>query len=223
LCQQPNTLFSDMNQWQYQASKIRRALADVTPVLWDDLLIPHSTEGQIIRKMTPDPHIVPREAAALLLFYPYNDELWFPLTVRSKSLARHGGEVSLPGGATEPADDSLVTTALRETREEIGVDTHTVEVWGFLTTVYIPASNFRLSPLVGFAPAPPLLKPCPLEIAEVFQVPFRTICNPATVVVEEWTLQAVQANVPFFALNGHKVWGATALILSELLARIRRL
>lgn len=209
-------------KWKQQTRWLHRALADTAPVPPGDLLVPLGTEGQILRKMSPDPGVVPREAAALVLFYPREGRLWFPLTARSPRLPNHGGEVSLPGGAVEPGDTGLVATALRETHEELGIEPGKIEVWGFLSTIYIPASNFRLTPVVGFASALPRFSPCPFEIAEVFSVPLCQILNPATVVTEEWSLHGVQAHVPFFWLNGYKVWGATALLLSELVARMRR-
>lgn len=211
-----------MHLWRQQIKQIRLALADPHPIPWDELLVPHTKTGQIIRKMVPGLGVVPREAAALLLFYPEHDELWFPLTVRSSRLSHHRGEVALPGGAADPKDYSLVTTALREAKEEIGVPPCLVEVLGLLSSVYIPVSNFRVTPVVGFSALPPPLRPCPIEIAQILRVPFRAISDPANVVVEEWTLDNVQVYVPFFSLDGHKVWGATAMILSELLARVRR-
>jgi 8-oxo-dGTP pyrophosphatase MutT (NUDIX family) len=172
--------------------------------------------------MSPPSGVTPREAAALLLFYPQQDELWLPLTVRSSTLPMHRGEVSLPGGAIDPEDDGPVTAALRETHEEVGVNEHLVEVWGMLASLYIPVSNFRLTPVVGFIDTPPTLRPNPEEIEAVFVVPLTRLLDPQTVVVEEWTLHGKQVLVPFFALHSYKVWGATAIILSELVARLRR-
>jgi 8-oxo-dGTP pyrophosphatase MutT (NUDIX family) len=206
-----------------QIEIIQQALADTRSVSPADLLIPHDGTGDPMRQMQPEPGTTPREAAALLLFYPYAGELWFPLTVRTNHLPQHRGEVSLPGGATDPEDDGPTATALREAYEELGIERTSVEVWGPLAPIYIPPSNFRLTPVVGFMPVPPHYQPCPDEIAAVFTVPLRQVLDPATVVVEIWTLRGEQVHVPFFALEGYKVWGATALVLSELTARLRRL
>jgi 8-oxo-dGTP pyrophosphatase MutT (NUDIX family) len=173
--------------------------------------------------MTPTPDVTPREAAALLLFYPHEGELWLPLTVRSSALPMHRGEVSLPGGAIDPEDDGPVAAALRETHEEVGIAGHMIQVWGQLSPVYIPVSNFHLVPVVGFMPTPPALLPNPEEIADVFCAPLAHLLDPQTVVVEEWTLHGRQVFVPFFALQGYKVWGATAIILSDLVTRLRRI
>jgi 8-oxo-dGTP pyrophosphatase MutT (NUDIX family) len=211
-----------MAGWQRRVEQVRQALADHEPVPTDQLLIPFDQDGSIARRMMPEPGVVPREAAALVLLYPQEHDLWLPLTVRSSLLPQHSGEVSLPGGAIDPDDAGATAAALRETDEELGVPPGSVSVWGVLTPIYIPPSNFRLTPVVGFVPVPVPMVPNPAEIEAVFTVPLATLLDPATVVVEDWTLRGIQMQVPFFALHGHKVWGATALVLSEFIARLRR-
>lgn len=212
-----------MNGWQHQAERIRRSLEDTTPVAVEELLLMRDLNGTLARALQPAPGIIPRAAAALLLLYPQADDLWLPLTVRSGILPLHRGEVSLPGGATDPTDDGPVMTALREAQEEVGLDPAVVDIWGTLTPLYIPPSNFMLTPVVGFTPTPPVLAPNPDEVDAVFSVPLSRLLDPATIVEEEWTLHGMQVRVPFFALEGYKVWGATAILLSELLARLRRI
>lgn len=208
--------------WEQQATVVHYALVDKTPINVDDLLVPRDHSRQLIRKMQPEPGVVPRKAAVLVLLYPQDDELMIPLTVRSHTLPQHSGEVSLPGGAADPEDDGPIATALRETHEEIGIAPESIEILGSLTQIYIPVSNFYLKPVVGFMPKPPVFQPNAFEIAELFSIPLSLLFDPTTVIEEEWDLKGVQALVPFYALNGHKVWGATALVLSELVARMRR-
>jgi 8-oxo-dGTP pyrophosphatase MutT (NUDIX family) len=212
-----------MSNWQEQAALVRQALADPAPPTLDELLVLRDLTGQVVRQMEPPPGATPRPAAVLLLLYPYLGELWLPLTVRSSRLPSHRGEVSLPGGATDPEDADAAATALRETHEELGIDPASVTIWGRLSPFYIPPSNFQLSPVVGFSAAPPAITPSPYEVEQVFHVPLSRLLDPATVQVEEWTRREIRMRVPFFALEGHKVWGATALLLSELVARIRRI
>ncbi len=211
-----------MIHWQQQAGHIQRALRYPHPIPQDELLIPHAPDGSLMRTMTPEPGVIPREAAVLLLFYPHADDLAFPLTLRSSALPQHSGEISLPGGATDPEDDSAVATALRETHEELGIAPEHVEIWGTLAPLYIHHSNFRLTPVVGFTPSAPHIVPNPTEIAAVFSASLSHLLDPATVRVEEWIRHDTVLRVPFFALEGHTVWGATALLLSELVARMRR-
>jgi 8-oxo-dGTP pyrophosphatase MutT (NUDIX family) len=211
-----------MTTIEQQIELVRRALAYSSPISSDELLLPYDRDGMLTRRMSPEPGVTPRNAAALLLFYPCRDELWFPLTVRSSRLPMHRGEVSLPGGAIDPEDAGPTAAALRETHEEVGIDPSLIEVWGMLRSLYIPPSNFYLTPVVGFIAALPPLVPNPGEIADIFCAPLRLLLDTRTIEVEEWDLHGLRTNVPFFAISGHKVWGATAIVLSELVARIRK-
>ncbi len=212
-----------MTTWQHQLNRVRRALINTAPVPLDELLLLRHPDGTSARPLAPEPAVTPRPAAALLLLYPQADDLWLPLTARSGRLPLHRGEVSLPGGATDPEDSGPEMTALREAHEEVGLDPAVVEVLGRLTPFYIPPSNFMLTPVVGFTPEPPALQANPQEVDAVFSVPLGRLLDPATVVEEEWTLREMRVRVPFFALEGYKVWGATAILLSELVARLRRI
>ncbi|NTU83219.1 MAG: CoA pyrophosphatase [Chloroflexales bacterium] len=197
-------------------------MADPTASSLEDVLVLRDLDGRVIRPMQPPPDITPREAAALVLLYPSAGELWLPLTVRSARLTTHRGEVSLPGGGADPDDGGPVQTALREAWEELGIRPANVEVLGTLTPFYIPPSNNTLTPVVGLSVAEPDLRPDPDEVEAAFSVPLRALLDPATVHEEVWERRGQSMRVPFFALEGYKVWGATALLLSELVARLRR-
>lgn len=210
-----------MMPWQTQAAWVRRAVAAQAPVALDDLLLPRDLHDEIARHLLPPPHVQPRQAAALLLFYPQNDRLHLPLTLRTSHLPTHRGQVSLPGGAIDPTDASVAAAALREAHEELGIDPALVEVVGCLRSFYIPPSNFMLTPVVGLATQAPPLQPNAGEVELAFEVALDQLLDPATVVVEEWQMQGVTVRVPYYALAGQKVWGATAIALSELVARLR--
>jgi 8-oxo-dGTP pyrophosphatase MutT (NUDIX family) len=212
----------DQNDWQAQAAQVRRAMADPGPVLLEELLIMRDLEGRLGRHLQPPPSATPRPAAVLLLLFPREGELWLPLTVRSSRLPTHRGQVSLPGGATDPSDSGPEQTALREAEEELGIAPASVEVLGLLASFYITPSNFMLTPVVGLSNAEPELRPSPHEVDLAFSVPLRQLLDPASVVTEEWENSGSRMQVPFFALQGQKVWGATAIVLSELVARLRR-
>ena len=207
---------------QQQIAALRHALAVPTPLAFEELFVIRDLAGRVLRPMEPLPGVTPREAAALLLLYPSTGELWLPLTVRSARLTTHQGEVSLPGGGADPDDGSPVQTALREAWEELGIPPASVEVLGTLTPFYIPPSNNTLTPVVGLSATEPILRPDPAEVEAVFSVSLRALLDPATVQEEVWARHGVQMRVPFFAVAGHKVWGATALLLSELVVRLRR-
>lgn len=208
--------------WVEQADLVRRVMREPASIGIDDLLVPRDLEGRLARQMQPPPGVTPRESAVLLLLYPHAGELWLPLTVRSSRLTTHRGEVSLPGGGADPDDPTPHHTALREAEEEIGVDPATVEVIGTLSSFYIPPSNNRLTPVVGLSRETPTLRADPEEVEAVFSVPLRQLLDPATVQIEIWERRDIQMHVPFFLLEGHKVWGATALLLSELVERLRQ-
>jgi hypothetical protein len=104
----------------------------------------------------------------------------------------------------------------------MGVAPEHVTVWGTLTPIYIAPSNFRITPVVGFSEQPPALSPNYDEVSAVLTVTLRELLDPALVMVEQWTLRGVEVQVPFFTIAGYKVWGATALMLSELVARLRQ-
>jgi 8-oxo-dGTP pyrophosphatase MutT (NUDIX family) len=169
----------------------------------------------------PDPALVWRPAAALLLLYPQDGEWWLPLTVRGAGLRHHGGQVSLPGGRLDRPDESIVAAALREANEEVGIAAADVEVLGELTPLAIPVSGFVLHPVVGALADRPTFVPAAAEVDRLIEVPIARLLQPDAVAWEQRVMaQApdVTIEVPYFALDGARVWGATAMVLAELIA-----
>jgi 8-oxo-dGTP pyrophosphatase MutT (NUDIX family) len=165
----------------------------------------------------------PKEGGVLILLYPKGGWLHIPLTRRTETVADHKGQISLPGGAHEASDGSLEWTALRETQEELGVDPRSLEVLGPLTPLYIPPSGYRIHPYVASRPERPAFRPDPVEVAELLEVPLVTLLDPATRREEDWELRGRTVRVPFFQVGEHKVWGATAMVLNELVTLLREL
>ncbi len=161
-----------------------------------------------------------RAGGVLLLLYPINGRLHLVLTRRTEELSRHKGQISLPGGAREPGE-SFEEAALREAHEELNLNPADVQVLGRLSPLYIPPSNYCIRPVVGYTPARPDFQPDPREVAEVLEVPLAELLDPATVREEDWLLRGITVRVPFFAVQQHKVWGATAMVLAEFVALIR--
>lgn len=161
-----------------------------------------------------------RQAAVLVLLFPRRDEIHFPLTVRPEYLTRHAGQIALPGGLVEKSDADLWHAAVRETREELGVDPSGIRPLGRLTTHHLRVSDYHIAPLVGWTEKEPAMAPNAAEVAEVFCVALDALLDPASVEREEWTLRERQWQVTFYRLDGRVVWGATARMLHELACRL---
>lgn len=159
-----------------------------------------------------------RDGAALLLVYPHDDTLHFTLTVRGTGLRNHTGQVSLPGGRVDEGE-TFEQAALRETEEEIGVDPRSVEVLGSLTPLHIPVSGYILHPVVGFATMRPAFQRAEWEVARIIEAPVSMLSDARVVKREVRTRsvngQSIEVDVPFYDIDGEKVWGATAMVLAE--------
>jgi 8-oxo-dGTP pyrophosphatase MutT (NUDIX family) len=159
--------------------------------------------------------------AALLLVYPHDDTLHVALTVRGSGLRNHTGQVSLPGGRVD-AGETLEMAALREANEEIGLDPSAVELLGRLTPLHIPISGFLLHPIVGFTSMRPAFQRAEWEVARIIEAPVSLLSDPAVVKREIRTRvakgQSIDVDVPYFDIDGEKVWGATAMVLAEFCA-----
>jgi 8-oxo-dGTP pyrophosphatase MutT (NUDIX family) len=155
-----------------------------------------------------------RAAAALLLLYPGDGGVAVPLTVRASGLARHAGQISLPGGAAD-AGETLVQAALREASEEIGVDPSRVRVLGELTPVHVIVSGFTLHPIVGVSDERPAFQAAPGEVDEILEVRLDDLRDASRIRVGTRIREGVAVEYPYFDLLGHQVWGATAMVLGE--------
>jgi len=160
-----------------------------------------------------------RQASVLLLLYPHSSgpDLHLILTRRPDYPGVHGGQISFPGGQRE-GEESLRSTALRETNEEIGVSPDKLSIVGHLSPLYIPPSNYCIYPFVAYSPTPPTFRPNSEEVAEIIETPLRHFLNPSVRKEAVWYFHNYgERFVPFFDVFGHRVWGATAMILSEFL------
>lgn len=156
------------------------------------------------------------KSAVLIVFYPSNGSVFFPLILRPAYDGIHSSQISLPGGRMELSDASLVQTALREAHEELAIQSHQVKVIGKLTDVYIPPSNYLVSPIVGYSETVPEFIPDPFEVEKVIETDLsllfdKTLLKEKTIYVGDMSIRA-----PYFDFYGQTVWGATAMMLSEL-------
>lgn len=161
-----------------------------------------------------------RLAGVLVLLYPRGSDWCFILTRRTEAVATHKGQISLPGGAQE-GDEPIQQTALRETCEEVGVCPGDINLLGALTPLYVIVSDFTVYPFVGNLSEPPRLRPDPVEVAQVLEMSLTSLLDDSVKMMERWTIRGVEVDVPFYQVDGLAVWGATAIILSELEGRLR--
>ena len=168
---------------------------------------------------------VPADAkisAVLALFYPADGKIYIVFIKRTEYPGVHSGQVSFPGGGWEKDDKDLVYTALREAEEEIGVDRNSVTAIGQLTELFIPPSNFLVTPVVGYIPKRPEFTPDPDEVERILEIPLDELLDDSNIREKEITIfPDLIVKVPCFYIDGYVIWGATAMILNELIDVIK--
>jgi 8-oxo-dGTP pyrophosphatase MutT (NUDIX family) len=164
----------------------------------------------------------PVRAAVLVLLYPVKGEIHLVLMKRNEYDGPHSGQVSFPGGAWEADDLSLKQTAIRETREEIGIQ-EDIEILGALTPLHIQVSNFLVNPFVGWTDKTPIFQPDRSEVQYVIEASLRELLDPAMRGSETLHRHGRAMEAPFYHVGKDKIWGATAMILSEFLQLASRM
>lgn len=157
-----------------------------------------------------------RKASVLIPVFSYNHELHTLLITRNVYPGVHSGQVAFAGGKREAGDQSNEATALREAREEVGINPADVEVIGCLTDLYIPPSHFIVTPVVGYLRQVPRLTLDASEVAEATFVSLRHLFSTETKQTQVIDTQAGPLETPAYCLDGLLIWGATAMIISEL-------
>ncbi len=159
-----------------------------------------------------------KKAGVLALFYPnQTQETQFALILRRTYKGVHSAQVSFPGGKIEPSDKDLEETAIRETFEEIGVPVDDVQVVKKLSQVFIPPSNFCVQPFIGIVQEQSVFKKQESEVEKIIEVKLSDLINDENLISKEVkTSYSIGIEVPAFKLNGFTVWGATAMVLSEI-------
>ena len=170
------------------------------------------------RKMAQDIDVEPKLSAVLALLFPKNNEPHVLLTLRNSYNGVHSKQISFPGGKREEFDNSFEQTALRETEEEVGISPESIQVIGQLTEVHIPPSRFLVHPFVGTCSAHPLYRPDSTEVSEIIECPISQLLDDSIIKEKEIFVTTTQLKMKtkYFDVNGHVVWGATAIMLSEL-------
>ena len=161
--------------------------------------------------------IKPREAAIMMLFYPKNTKTHLALILRTSYNGVHSSQIAFPGGKVEKFDLNFQETALRETHEEIGISPNIINVIRDFTPIYIPPSNFMVYPFLGFSNSELIFDIDPNEVAGIIELPMTEFLDENIVISKRMsTAYNLEIDVPAFKIQEHIVWGATAMMLSEL-------
>ena len=182
-----------------------------------------ASSDRMIRNFPRSPGNDARVAAVLILLYPHNGSVFTVLMQRHDYNGVHGGQISLPGGKQEPQDKDIIQTALREAYEETGVDQENITVIGTLTPLFIPVSNNIVTPVVGWTEERPVFTHQQEEVVFLFDADIKKLLEPDIVKTKQMKISGEMIDVKYFDYEGHAIWGATAMILHELLTLIRRI
>ena len=162
-----------------------------------------------------------KHGAVLILLYEKDKNLHTCFIKRAEDGGTHSGQIGLPGGKHEQNDENCIQTALREAEEEIGINSCDVEVLGELTKLYIPVSNYSVLPVVGKLDYEPFFIPNKSEVNFVIEAKISELIDEKNLKIKEFNPHSMKITAPCFALNGHLIWGATAMIISEFLEVIK--
>lgn len=203
--------------WQHTIQQITQHDYGVKP---HTLPMVHHHDGRVARVNQPPDGVTPRAAAVLILVIPNQHDIDIVLTRRGGNLRQHGGEIAFPGGKVD-RDETVVMAALREAEEELNIPATAVHVVGTLHTIYVPRSNHMVTPVVAWCDTQPDFVPNPAEVAEVFMTSISNVLPVDALCIEERQFGDEQLLVPYFLIHDYRVWGATALMLCDFVARIR--
>jgi 8-oxo-dGTP pyrophosphatase MutT (NUDIX family) len=163
-----------------------------------------------------------KRSAVLVLLYSHGDELNIIFTLRSKKLSNHSGQMSFPGGHLDEGE-TPVQTALRETTEEIGIEGSRINIIGRLSDLYVPPTNYIISPVVGYMTnKPDYYINSPDEVEEILDLPLETFSDESIYMVENWKYNGQELKVPLWKIHTETpLWGASSMIMMEFLTIYR--
>lgn len=200
-------------------SFLKNRLRDPLPGLDAQLrMAPSPLDGTRNYRLSPEEK-ANESSVMILLFTEGNEEIKTVLTLRTDSIS-HGGQISFPGGLSEPGEHP-VQTALREMEEEVGVNRQLVSVAGNISRLYLHHSNNMITPVIGFHDKEPQLSVNPSEVREAFTVSLDTLMSEESLERQPWELREKTYEVPFWNIHEVPLWGATAMMMSELLELYR--
>jgi len=197
--------------------KLRRELTRPLPGPEAQLLMSPSA-----RRMTGKGGL-PEKGSVMILLYSFQKKIHTLFIKRATYDGVHSGQISFPGGMHESGDGSPFDTALRETEEEIGIPRERMQVIGKLTQLHIPVSNVDVTPVVGVIEDKPVCVPDPNEVELVIHAKLEDLLRPANISSETIRVGDLDIEAPFYGLQEHHIWGATAMMLSEFLEVVKRI
>jgi 8-oxo-dGTP pyrophosphatase MutT (NUDIX family) len=181
-----------------------------------------ASSDRMIRGFPKVPRADTTEAAVMILLYPKNDLIHTAFIQRPAYDGVHGGQISFPGGKKEPADHDSKDTAIREASEEIGVNPSEINLINTLTPLYIPVSNIIVTPVVGWMERQPVFTRQEEEVVFIIEADIRTLTDSSIIKIKPFKIRGEMIDVKYFDYKENVIWGATAMILHELLTIIRR-
>jgi 8-oxo-dGTP pyrophosphatase MutT (NUDIX family) len=164
----------------------------------------------------------PRKSGVLILIYPEANQAFFPLIKRPSYPGVHSGQIAFPGGKMEPDDIDITSTAIREAWEEVGVIPNEVKLLGAISDLFVPASNFLISPIIGYTDRKPAFVPEVKEVDRIIETPLKQLLDLET--KKQKILEVggkFKLDTPYFDISDEVVWGATAMILGEFIQVIQ--
>ncbi len=201
--------------------KLKVRLTEPLPGLQAQLTMSSTTRIRELMRYTIPDHAVP--SSVLVLLYPVENEAYTVFIRRPKYDGIHSGQISLPGGKAEENDADPAMTALREAREEIGIIPEHVTILGKLTDLYIPPSNFLVSPYIGYTQARPEFSIDLQEVEEVIEVRVDDLLSGDHLqVVDIRVRDEIQVTAPAWVIDRQIIWGATAMMLAEFCEIVRK-
>jgi 8-oxo-dGTP pyrophosphatase MutT (NUDIX family) len=207
-------------------------LRELSKILTDRLLLPlpggdaHETfRAHPVGDVKPlfNHSLPPKPGGVIILLYEENGNIKFPLTKRAEYTGAHSGQVSLPGGKSEPGED-VIATALRECEEEIGINRNDVTVIGKLSDFFVMPSNFMVTPVVASLSTSAIFQPDSYEVYKILNADLDEILKDDAMKQKEILAAGrYRMNAPHFEIEGETVWGATAMMINELRIIVREL
>lgn len=181
-----------------------------------------ASSDRMVRNFPREPGPDAKVAAVLILLFPEKGTVHTVLMQRPEYKGVHGGQISFPGGKKEPSDKDIIHTALREAKEETGLRQEDISVIDTLTPLFIPVSNTIVTPVVAWTSDKPEFNHHPGEVVFLFDAAISKLLDPSIIATKPMEIHGEKINVKYFDYNGRVIWGATAMMLHELLMIIRR-